>query len=317
MLIELLWFCGGLVLLGFGADILLKGAAGLALRFGIPPFIIGLTIVGFGTSAPELAVNLSAAWQGRYDVALGNVIGSNIANVGLILGLSALLAPLAVHMRLLKIETPLVIVAGVALWLLAIDGLLGRLDGALLLAGFVALMVYVYRSVRREPPPVREELAGAAMTRTAPWLNLLRVAAGLALLVYGASVMVESAVVIARLVGLSELLIGLTIVAVGTSLPELATSLLAARRGQTDIAVGNVLGSCLFNILLILGATAMLHPLPVALSLLHIEIPAMIAFSAVIYPMLVRDLCIQRREGAVLLAAYLAFLGFQVWYAFR
>lgn len=317
MLIELLWFCGGLVLLGFGADILLKGAAGLALRFGIPPFIIGLTIVGFGTSAPELAVNLSAAWQGRYDVALGNVIGSNIANVGLILGLSALLAPLAVHMRLLKIETPLVIVAGVALWLLAIDGLLGRLDGALLLAGFVALMVYVYRSVRREPPPVREELAGAAMTRTAPWLNLLRVAAGLALLVYGASVMVESAVVIARLVGLSELLIGLTIVAVGTSLPELATSLLAARRGQTDIAVGNVLGSCLFNILLILGATAMLHPLPVALSLLHIEIPAMIALSAVIYPMLVRDLCIQRREGAVLLAAYLAFLGFQVWYAFR
>lgn len=315
MLIELLWFCGGLVLLGFGADTLLKGAAGLALRLGIPPFIVGLTIVGFGTSAPELAVNLSAAWQGRYDVALGNVIGSNIANIGLILGLSALLAPLAVHMRLLKIETPLVILAGVALWLLAIDGLLGRLDGALLLAGFVVLMVYVYRSVRRESPQVREELADAAMTRTALWLNLLRVAAGLALLVFGAGVMVESAVVIARLIGLSELLIGLTIVAVGTSLPELATSLLAARRGQTDIAVGNVLGSCLFNILLILGATAMLHPLPVALSLEHIEIPAMIAFSAVIYPMLVRDLCIQRREGAVLLAAYLAFLGFQVWYA--
>ena len=315
MLLELFWFALGLILLGLGADALLKGASGLALRFGIPPFIVGLTIVGFGTSAPELAVNLSAAWQGRTDVALGNVVGSNIANIGLILGLSALIAPLAVHMRLLRIETPLVVLAGLALWFFAGVGQLNRIEAAALLAGFLAFLIYALRSSGDEPAEVQQELAGAAGSMAPAWLGIVRFLAGLAIMVLGAGLMVDSAVAIARMAGLSELIIGLTIVAIGTSIPELATSLLAALRGQNDIAVGNVLGSCLFNILLVLGATAMLQPLPVAESLAYVEIPVMIAFSIVIYPMIVRDLCIRRGEGAFLLAAYLAFLGFQVWYA--
>lgn len=316
MALELLWFAIGLGLLGVGADSLLKGAAGIALRFGIPPFLVGLTIVGFGTSAPELAVNLSAAWQGRTDVALGNVVGSNIANVGLILGLSALVMPLAVHMRLLRVETPLVVVAGIGLWLLASDGLLGRLDAALLLLGFVVFMVYALRSSGSESAEVQSEIAEAAgPDQVSTWRCSLRFLVGLAVLVFGADLMVDSAVSIARIAGLSELLIGLTIVAIGTSVPELATSLLAALRKQNDIAVGNVLGSCLFNLLLVVGATAMLQPLPVVWSLEFVEIPVMIAFSILIYPMIMRDLCIRRGEGAFLLIAYLGFLGFQVWNA--
>lgn len=312
-MLELLgWFTLGLVLLALGADSLLKGAAGLALRFGISPFVVGLTLVGFGTSAPELAVNLSAAWRGNFDIALGNVVGSNIANIGLILGLSALVAPLAVHMRLLRVETPLMIAASVALWVLCRDGTLARWEGLLLIAGFVALMTYVARNARRETPEVKAELADAAETQTDPGRNAIRVAIGLALLVYGAHEMVSAAVGIARIAGLSELVIGLTIVAVGTSLPELASSLLAAKRGQSDIALGNVVGSNLFNILLILGATATLHPLPVARSLEYVEIPAMIAFAAVLYPMMRGDLELSRREGGILLAAWLAFLAWQL-----
>ncbi len=317
MALELLWFGLGLVLLGVGADSVLRAASGIALRFGIPPFIVGLTIVGFGTSAPELAVNLSAAWQGRSDVALGNIVGSNIANVGLILGLSALFVPLAVHMRLLRVETPLVIAAGAVLWLLAVDGRLGRIDAAILLTAFVAFIVYALRSSGSEPVAVQQELATAAGSQAPAWINALRFVLGLAVMVYGADLMVDSAVSIARMAGLSELLIGLTIIAIGTSIPELATSLLAALRRQNDIAVGNVLGSCLFNLLLVLGATSMLLPMAVPGSLLQIEIPVMIAFSILLYPMIVRDLCIRRGEGAFLLVGYLAFLGLLVWTALR
>ncbi len=305
-------FALGLLLLLLGADSFLKGASGVALRYGISPFVIGLTIVGFGTSAPEMTVNLLAAMRGSYDLALGNVVGSNIANVGLILGCSALVAPLIVQSRLLRVEAPLLIGVGLLAWILCLDGTLGRGDGILLLAGFAWLMWYIFRNAKAEPDSVQLELAEVAETKPGLKRNLTRLVIGLALLVYGANEMVEAAVVMARMWGMSELLIGLTVVAIGTSLPELASSLLAAYRGQTDVAMGNVIGSNMFNLLLILGVTAGLHPLPVASSLLWIELPAMVGFSLLLYFMLRRDLKIDRREGVILLLAFVGFLGGQV-----
>lgn len=303
----ILWFIAGLVMLLLGADSFLKGASGIALRFGISPFIVGLTIVGFGTSAPELAVNLSAAAKGSFDLALGNVVGSSIANVGLILGASALAAPLVVNMRLLRIEGPLMVVACALLWMLALDGSIGRGDGALLLLGFAAMVVLVIRGARSEPAAVQAELGEFAATRPELGRNLLRLAIGLALLVYGAQQMVDSAITLARMWGWSELLIGLTVVAIGTSLPELASSLLAAYRGQTDVAVGNVVGSNLFNILLILGATAAYHPLPVSAGMRAFELPVMIGFAALALVLMGRRQVITRGEGMLLLACFVAF----------
>ena len=315
MLVSLLWFGLGLTLLILGADWFLRGASGVAIRYGISPFVVGLLIIGFGTSSPELAVNVSAVLRGSYDLALGNVVGSNIANIGLILGLSALLAPLAVHMRLLRIETPLMILVGVLLWVLCLDLRLGRGDGILLLVGFAGLLAYVARTARMESAEVQSEFGDLARTRPGLKRNLAKLAIGLAVLLLGADLMVDSAVTLARLWGWSELVIGLTVVAIGTSLPELASSLLAARRGQTDIAVGNVVGSCLFNILLILGVTATLQPLPVASGMRWVELPVMILFSAALYPILRRGLSVTRAEGALLLLAFVGFTGWQVWAA--
>jgi cation:H+ antiporter len=315
LLTALAGFALGLLLLLLGADSFLKGASGVALRYGISPFVIGLTVVGFGTSAPEMTVNLLAAMRGSYDLAMGNVVGSNIANVGLILGCSALVAPLIVEMRLLRVEAPLLIGVGVLTWILCLDGTLGRGDGLLLLAGFAWLMWYIFRNAKNEPASVQLELAEIAETKPGLKRNLLRLAVGLAMLVYGANEMVEAAVVMARMWGMSELLIGLTVVAIGTSLPELASSLLAAWRGQTDVAMGNVIGSNMFNLLLILGVTAGIHPLPVGNSLLWIELPAMVAISVLLYAMLRLDLKIDRREGVILLLAFAGFIGGQTMMA--
>lgn len=307
MLEPLLWFSLGLAMLVFGADAFLKGASAVALRFGISPFVVGLTIVGFGTSAPELAVNLSAVWRGSYDIALGNVVGSNIANVGLILGTCAVVVPLSVHMRMLRIEGPVMVLVGIGLWLLCLDGELGRWDAALLLAGFVAMMVFVARSARDEPADVQQELGEFAAAQGRMRRHIAWLAVGLFLLVFGATQMVDAALVLARMWGWSELLIGLTVVAIGTSLPELASSLMAVYRGQNDIAVGNVVGSNLFNMLLILGATGAFHPLPVSDGMQRVELPMMIAFMVLGYVFMRRRGRISRAEGGVLLAAFVAF----------
>lgn len=308
-------FALGLLLLVLGADSFVRGASGLAIRFGISPFVVGLVLVGIGTSAPELAVNLTAALAGRYQMAIGNVVGSNIANIGLILGVSALIAPLAVHARLIRIEVPLVIVASVGLWLLSLDGVIGRIDAALLLFGLVALLVFIASDAKREPADVQAELSEAASTQSSLKLNLIRLLAGLALLLYGSQRMVDAAVHLATLWGMSELLIGLTIVAIGTSLPELAASAVAAWRGHTDIALGNVVGSNLFNILLILGATAAVHPLPVGHSSLHVDLPLMIGFALLLYPIARSGRLISRNEAWLLLLAYGGFLGLQFYLA--
>lgn len=309
--IDLGQFALGLLMLVLGADSFVRGASGLALHFGISAFVVGLVLVGFGTSAPELAVNLTAAWHGRYAMAVGNVIGSNVANVGLILGISALIAPLAVRARLLRIEVPLVIAVSIALWLLALDGVLGRVDAAMLLAGFAGLMWLVARDARMESAAVRAELSEAATTQVDFKRNLIRLAVGLGLLLFGAHRMVNAAVGLATAWGMSDAMIGLTVVAIGTSLPELAASAMAAWRGHTDLALGNVVGSNLFNILLILGLTGAVHPLPVDAASLRVDLPVMIGFAIALYWVVRRDGVVSRRKGVGLLVAYAAFLGVQ------
>ena len=305
-------FLLGLIVLAVGAELFIRGAVRVARRFGVSPFVIGLTLVGFGTSAPELVVNLSAALGGSTDIAIGNVVGSNIANVGLILGPAALLRPMVAQMRLLKAEIPAVIAASVALWVMCLDGTIDRADGAVLLAGFAAMMLYIAWTAKAEPPEVQEEIAHAVPPVERAWVSALFLLVGLAGLVGGAELMVRSAVAVATQLGVSELVIGLTIVAVGTSLPELASTVAAAYRGESDIAVGNVVGSNLFNILLILGTTAQVSPLPVPPGSERTDLPVMVGFALLLLTVVVNGLRIHRWEGALLLASYAGFIGWQV-----
>ncbi len=314
MLIHLLIFLAGLTVLTLGADQFLRGASDLARRFGVKEFVIGMLLIGFGTSAPELTVNLAAAFHGRYDLAIGNVVGSNVANVGLILGISALIAPLAVQMRLVKVEAPILIAASVGLWLLCADGELSRLDGLILLAGFAGVIALVATDMRLEPSNVQDVLAESVPEHSdfSPGKTVMRTLGGLIGLVLGAELMVEGAVAMARIWGMSELMIGLTVVAIGTSLPELASSGMAAWRGQVDIALGNVLGSCLFNIFLILGINSTVHPLPVGRTVVTTELPIMIGFAVAMVPIMLRNKRISRRSGSLLLLAYVGYLLWQI-----
>ena len=314
MLSHVLIFVAGLVILTVGADQFLRGASDLARRFGVKEFVIGMLLIGFGTSAPELTVNLAAAYHGRYDLAIGNVVGSNIANIGLILGITALIAPIAVHMRLVKVETPILIAASIGLWLLCMDGGLSRVDGLILLAGFGGVIYLVAVDMKLEPANVHEAVAETVpYSDFSPMKTVLRSLGGLIGLVLGAEFMVDGAVAMARIWGMSELMIGLTVVAIGTSLPELASSGMAAWRGQVEIAMGNILGSCLFNIFLILGITSTIHPLPVGQAVVSMELPIMIVFALVTVPMMLRNQTISRKEGLLLLVGYATFLLWQVW----
>jgi cation:H+ antiporter len=310
MMLHVLLFVVGVALLAVGADVFVRGAAGLAERFGISPFVIGLVVVGFGTSTPELAVTLGAALKGNTDIALGNVVGSNIANIGLILGLSALVAPMAIRLRLLQVELPALIVLHLALFAMVWNGSVGRFDGLVLMAGFLAFMIFVLRSARAETPLVQAEFAAnEPPVPHALWITLGFVIGGLALLMLGAKVAVDAAVVLAKLWGLSDLVIGLTVVAVGTSAPEIASSIAAARRGQSDIAIGNVVGSNLYNVLFILGATALVQPIPAtAPTLRMLDLPVLVGLSILLWPLALKDMRLTRGNGAFLLLAYAAYL---------
>ena len=255
----------GLALLVGGAELLVRGASRLALRFGISPLVIGLTVVAFGTSAPELAVTVQSGLAGQSGLAIGNIVGSNIFNVLLVLGVSAVITPLVVSQQLVRLDVPLMIGAALLLWVLALDGRIGLMDGLLLTAGIVAYTAFAIWQGRKEGEEIKAEYAQEFGDGKSTWLGRLPVqvaliAGGLALLVLGAHWLVTGAVAIARSIGVSEVIIGLTIVAAGTSLPELATSLMAALRGERDIAVGNVIGSCLFNLLSIAGIAALVTP---------------------------------------------------------
>lgn len=302
------WLFTGFLLLFVGARFFLDGAVGFARSFGISPYLIGLTIVGFGTSAPELAANLSAALAGSHGMSLGNIVGSNIANIGLILGLSAVVQPLQTRMRLLIVEGPLMIGVGFIFWWMLMDGRLSRLDASILLAGFAAVAAFLYASAGREPREVQDQLAGAAAKAPARLRSAIELLVGLSGLVIGAEWMVDGASGLARSAGVSETVIGLTVVAVGTSLPELASTLTAAWRNEADIAVGNVLGSNIFNILLILGLTALVQPLNAPASLLGADVPVMIVFSIALLAAMYHKMRITRSEAALLLAGYVVFL---------
>lgn len=317
-------FVLGLALLVMGAELLVRGASRLARRFGISPLVIGLTVVAFGTSAPELAVSVQAGFAGQADIALGNVVGSNIFNVLFILGLSALIVPLVVSQQLVQLEVPLMIGVSVLLLIMALDGRIGGFDGLLLFVGVLAYTVFALRQSRKESGAVRTEYAQEYGTDTHSLLGRLPlqiacIVAGLALLVLGAHWLVEGAVVMARMFGVSELIIGLTIVAAGTSLPELATSVVAALRGERDIAVGNVVGSNLFNILAITGIAAMVTPggLEVAPALLRFDLPVMIAVALACLPIFATGHLISRWDGALFLGYYAAYVLYLVLTATR
>jgi len=311
-------FILGLAALIGGAELLVRGASRLALSFGISPLVVGLTVVAFGTSSPELAVSVQSTWSGQVDLALGNVVGSNIFNVLFILGLSALVMPLLVHQQLIRQEVPIMLGASLLLWALAADGGIGRWEGGLLAGLMLAYTVLVIRQSRRETQSVQAEVEaeykeafdGPARGWDAHWgVQVLLILAGLALLVLGSRWLVEAAVGFARQMGVSELVIGLTIVAAGTSLPEVATSILAAIRGERDIAVGNVVGSNIFNILGVLGVSALVAPsaLSVATSMLAFDLPVMVAVALACLPIFFTGNLIARWEGALFLAFYVAY----------
>lgn len=305
-------FLLGLIVLVAGAEGLIRGAVRVARALGVSPFIVGFTVVGFGTSAPELVVSLSAALNASPEIALGNVVGSNVANIGLVLGVAALVRPLTARMRMLAVEIPLVIAATLLLWFLCRDNALTRGDGLVLLAGFAALCVYMYRNARRESPEVKEEVGHAAEVHMRVWVAAVLMVVGLAGLVGGAHLMVTAAVEVAKAYGVSEWLIGVTIVAVGTSLPEIAASVSAAYRGESDLVLGNVAGSNLFNILLILGMTVTVTPMRLSDRAVMNELPAMAVFTLLLLVTIANGLRVHRWEGFILLAAYAGFVTWQV-----
>jgi cation:H+ antiporter len=294
---------GSAVLIG-GAEVLIRGASRLAVSVGISPLVVGLTVVAFGTSAPELAVTVGASYAGEPELALGNIVGSNIFNVLMILGTTAAVAPLVVSRQLVRFDVPLMIVVSLVVSAMALDGRIDRLDGAVLFAGILGYTVFSIVKSRSESAFVQKEyetaLHASEAKRSSAAVNILLMVAGLVLLVLGARWLVEGATAIAQALGVSELVIGLTIVAAGTSLPEIATSVLAALRGERDIAVGNVVGSNLFNLMAVLGLGSIVAPegVPVGAGALTFDIPVMIAAAIGMLPICFTGYLIARWEGS-------------------
>ncbi len=306
---SLLQLCAGLVLLVLGAELLVRAALRLATRLHVRPFIIGLSLVAFGSTAPQLTVSLQAAYQGAPDVAVGSVIGSNIFNILVILGLTALIIPLRVSRQLVRVDLPLMIGASALTYLLAANGYLGRLEGSLLLLGLVAYLLVLWRQsrhyARAYTAPCTQHVGRARF-----WsVTSLQVAGGLLLLSLAGYLVLEAAIELATDLGLSERVIGLTVVAVCTSLPELAAALVAAMRGEREVAVGTVIGSNLFNLLGVLGLTALVAPDPLSISpnALAFDLPVMLGVAALSLPVFYSGYRITRAEGLVLLGLYLVY----------
>ncbi|MBE0541854.1 MAG: calcium/sodium antiporter [Verrucomicrobia bacterium] len=309
MIEMILWIAAALVLLFFGAEWLVRGSSALALRLGITPLVIGLTVVAYGTSMPEMVVSTVAALKGQGDIAVGNVVGSNIFNVCVILGLSALALPLQVKLQLIRLDAPLMLGASLVFVVMFRDFHISRPEAGLLLAGIVAYTVGSVVLARKEvSAEVREEFAEAVpRPKGKPWRDLLLILGGLAVLVIGSRLLVTNAVELARLLGIGEAVIGLTIVAAGTSMPELATSVVAAFRKQADIAIGNIVGSNLYNLLAIVGVSGLLAPLD-APGIRMLDLYVMLGTSVALLPLMWSGFVLKRWEGALLLAAYGGYL---------
>lgn len=317
MTLPLLAVACGLALLVWSADRFVEGSASTARRFGLPPLLIGMVVVGFGTSAPEMLVSALAASQGNPGIALGNAYGSNITNIALILGLTALLSPIAVHSQVLRKELPLLAaVTALAAWQLR-DGEISRLDAGVLLAVFGGLMVWTIRQgLRKNADTLGREMEQELQGRTMPLRRaVFWLVAGLVLLIASSRLLVWGAVEIAHHFGVSDLIIGLTIIAVGTSLPELASSVIATRKGEHDLALGNVLGSNLFNTLAVVGIAGAIHPLAVAPEVFSRDLMVMAALTLSLFVVgygFRGPGRINRLEGAVLLACYVGYTAYLV-----
>lgn len=304
----------GLIALYFGAEALVKGGAGLALRLGLTPLVIGLTVIAFGTSSPELVVSVQAAQSGNGAIAVGNIIGSNICNIALILGLCALISPLRADMQLIRREVPIMIGVAVLALLVLVDGHVARWEGAILLTALIVYTVLTVRQARAATAAAASAGAGFSeeLGQGKPLglgLSIAAVVGGLAVLVVGSYLFVEGAVTLATRWGMSQMAIGLTIVAIGTSLPELATSLIASIKRQGDVAIGNIVGSNIFNVLGILGVAALVQPLE-APDLSWVDLGVMLLVSVALLPVVRSGGRISRGEGAGLLAVY---IGYTFW----
>lgn len=303
----------GLVLLYFGAEFLVKGSANLATRMGVSSLVVGLTIVAFGTSAPELVVSIKAGMAGKGDIAMGNVVGSNIFNIAFILGLTALVRPVKVHLNVLRYDTPIMVVCSVLLWVLLMDSRISRIEGVVLTIGIIAYTVITMIASRKsgdaqEQVPFEElTTVPVPQKKLNPLIDILLTVGGLGLLVLGSRFFVDGAIDIARILGVSEAVIGLTIVAGGTSLPELATSVIAAIKKESDIAIGNIVGSNIFNILAILGISGMINPL-YSPGIDQISIYFMLGTAALLFPFMWTGFKLSRVEGAAFLLIYGGYL---------
>lgn len=317
-LLVVFMFIAGLGALVVGAETLVKHASALSLKMGISPLIVGLTIVAFGTGAPELAVGVYAAWMGQDDLLMGNIVGSNIANILLVLGLGAVLAPIAVNRQVIKLDAPVMIGASLLLMGLSLDGSLGLSDGLILLVGCILYLILLFKT-----QPIDDTLQSTTTEKTTHPAGIARhiiwVIAGLALIVLGSQWLTNSAVTIAAALGVSETFIGLTIVAIGTSLPEIATTVIAMMRGERDLAVGNVVGSCTFNILAVLGISSVVAPNGIILSdtTLHTDLPIMLVATLGCLPLFFTHHYLSRWEGGVFLGYYGLYTSYLILHAIQ
>ncbi len=306
MLLLIIFVIAGFAALMGGAEFLVRGGSSLALRFGISPLVVGLTIVALGTSAPELVTCVTAALRGSSSLALGNVIGSNICNIGLILGFTALYRPIEVHSRVVKFDSPLVIAISLLLVVFLLDHMIARWEAAIFLVG---TFLFTYWMIRMARSGVELEIETPEGKTKSVWLDVMLILCGAILLAVGGHLLVEGAKGLARLAGVSEAIIGLSLVAFGTSVPELATCMVAARKGEADLAVGNIMGSNVYNIIFILGASGVIQPMD-ASEITWTDISVMILFAVAVLPIMFTQGKIVRWEGGLLLTGYLAYVAF-------
>ncbi|MBB5021686.1 cation:H+ antiporter [Desulfurispira natronophila] len=301
---SLTFFSIGIVLLYFGAEYLVRGGISLALARGIRPLVVGLTIVALGTSLPEFFVSFMGLLEGSGDIAIGNIVGSNIANIALVLAVSAIITPVRLDGTIARVELPFVIVISVVFFLMAMGGTLSRLDGAIMVAGLLSFLLYCFRSGK----DVSDGTNSALSPHSGTLRFVLYIVAGSIGLMLGARLMVQNGIIIAQSFGVSELAIGITLIAVGTSLPELMTCIVASVKKSGDLSIGNIIGSNIFNLLFVCGIIALISPITVAPSLLKVDIPIMLAAIMVLYPLARSKGSIGRIEGLLLLAAYSGYM---------